>query len=44
VCPIIKITGQRNAIGAGVFNMKFNTLLPLVYVRGLVMFHAALLF
>jgi hypothetical protein len=41
--PVIKVACQRNSVCTGIFDVKFNTLLPLVYVRGLVVFHGALL-
>src|SRR6476659_2313405 len=43
--PVIKVSRERNSVCTGVLDVKFNTLLPLVYVRGLVVvFHCALLF
>jgi hypothetical protein len=41
--PVIKVTSQCNSVCTGILDVKFNTLLPLVYVRGLVVFHGALL-
>jgi hypothetical protein len=41
--PVIKVACERNSVCTGIFDVKFNTLLPLVYVRGLVVFHGALL-